>query len=77
MLWVLDGRAGHAGGNSGRAGICKHTYVNITRIDVGGTYSLLGAFGRGFGQGKNIFRVYYNNKNLSCPFPGHWGAGRD
>ena len=29
-------------------------YVNITRIDVGGTYSLLGAFGRGFGQGKNI-----------------------
>ena len=52
-------------------------YVNITRIDVGGTYSLLGAFGRGFGQGKNIFRVYYNNKNLSCPFPGHWRAGRD
>ena len=52
-------------------------YVNITRIDVGGAYSLLGAFGRGFGQGKNIFRVYYNNKNLSCPFPGHWGVERD
>ena len=52
-------------------------YVNITRIDVGGTYSLLGAFGSGFGQGKKIFRVYYNNKNLSHPFPGHWGVGRD
>jgi len=25
-------------------------------MDAGGTYSLLGAFGRGFGWGKNIFR---------------------
>ena len=52
-------------------------YVNITRIDVEGAYSLLCAFGGGFRQGKNIFRVYYNNNNLSCSFPGHWGVGRD
>ena len=45
-------------------------------MDAGGTYSLLGAIGRGFGWGKNIFRVYYNNKNLSHPFPGHWGVGQ-
>jgi len=32
-------------------------YVNITRIDAGGAYSLLGAFGRGFGWGKSIFGV--------------------
>ena len=33
------------------------THVNITRIDVGGVYSLLGAIGGGFGRGKNIVRV--------------------
>ena len=53
------------------------TYVNITRMDVGGAYSLLGAIGGCFGRGKNIFRVWYNNKNISRPFPCHWGAGRD
>ena len=52
-------------------------YVNTTRIDVGGTYSWLGAFGRGFVWGKIIFRVWDNNKKLSHPFPGHWGVGRD
>ena len=53
------------------------TYVNITRMDVGGTYSLLGAIGGCFGRGKNIFRVWYNNRNLSRHFPGHPGAGWD
>jgi hypothetical protein len=24
---------------------------------------------------KNIFLVYYNNKELSCPYPGHLGVG--
>jgi len=33
------------------------TYVNITRMDAGGAYSLLGAIGGCFGRGKNIFRV--------------------
>jgi len=28
MLWVLDGRAGHAGGNSVRAGICKYVQTS-------------------------------------------------
>ena len=31
--------------------------------------------GGGFGWGKNVFRVYHNNKILSCPSLGHWGAG--
>ena len=31
--------------------------VNITRMDAGGAYSLLGAFGRGFGWGQSIFGV--------------------
>ena len=53
------------------------THVNITRIDAGGAYSLLGAIGGGLGRGKNIFRVQYNYKNISRPFPGHWGGGRD
>jgi len=52
MPWMPNGRVGRAGGNSGRVG-----YVNITRIDAGGAYSLLGAFGRGFGWGKSIFGV--------------------
>ena len=38
---------------------------------------LLGAFGRGFGQGKNIIRVQDINKNISCPFLLGMGAGRD
>jgi len=46
-------------------------------MDAGGTYLLLGAIGGGFGWGKKIFRVWYNNKNISHPFPCHWGAGRD
>jgi len=24
MLWMPDGRAGRAGGHSGRGGVCKH-----------------------------------------------------
>jgi hypothetical protein len=31
--------------------------VNITRMDAGGAYLLLGAIGGGFGRGKNICRV--------------------
>ena len=31
--------------------------VNITRIDVGGVSSLLGAFGGGFGWDKIVIRV--------------------
>ena len=44
MLWMPDGRAGCPGVNSGRVGD-----VNITRIDAGGAYSLLGAIGGGLG----------------------------
>jgi hypothetical protein len=22
-----------------------------------------------------VIKVYYNNKELSCPYPGHWGVG--
>ena len=40
------------GVNLGEAG-----YVNITRMNAGGAYSLLGAIGGGFRWGKNIFRV--------------------
>jgi hypothetical protein len=51
---------------------------SIIRILIlGGAYSLLGVIGGGFGWGGNLFRVYYNNNNLSRPFPGHWGAGWD
>jgi len=32
-------------------------------------------FGGDFGWGQNIFRVYYINKDLSCPFCSHRGAG--
>jgi hypothetical protein len=46
-------------------------------MDAGGAYLLLGAIGGGFGRGKNICRVDYNNNNLSRPFRCHWGAGRD
>jgi len=49
---------------------------NIIKFDAGMPYSLLGAFGGGFRWGKNVFNVWYNNKNLSHPFPHHWGAGR-
>ena len=56
MPWVLVQRAGSAGGNSGRAGSRKHTQT-ITRFDVGGASSLLGAFGGDFGWGKNVIRV--------------------
>jgi len=28
MLWVPDGRAGHAGGNSVRVGICKYVQTS-------------------------------------------------
>ena len=42
-----------AGGKSGWG----RGYVNITRIDAGGADSLLGAFGGGFGWGKNTFGV--------------------
>ena len=31
--------------------------MTLTKIDAVGAYSLLGTFGRGFGQGKNIFEV--------------------
>ena len=48
---------------------------SITRIDVGAASSLLGAFGGGFGQGKNVIRVYYTNKEYSHLFRDHWGAG--
>ena len=65
-----------AGGESGW-GRGMQTHVNITRMDAGGAYSLLGAFGGGFGWGKNTFRVSYDNKNISRPFPCHWGAGWD
>jgi len=50
---------------------------NITRIDVGAASSLLGAFGRHLGWGKNIIRVYYTNKKLSRLFHDHWGAAWD
>ena len=53
---VPDERAGYAGGIPGRVG-----YVNICKQSpesmLGGTYLLLGAFGGGFRQGKNIIRV--------------------
>ena len=38
---------------------------------------LLGAFVGGFGQGKNIIRVWGVNKDISRPFPLGAGAGRD
>jgi len=28
MLWVLDGRVGHAGGNSVRVGVCKYVQTS-------------------------------------------------
>ena len=33
-------------------------------------------FGGDFGWGQYIFRVYYANKNLSCPFHSHGGVGQ-
>ena len=39
--------------------------------------SLLGPFGGAFGWDKNIFRIYYNDRNLFHHLCHHWGAGRD
>ena len=40
-----------------------------------GTFSLLGAFGGDFGQGKKISGTRIAIKNIFRPFRIHWGAG--
>jgi hypothetical protein len=47
----------------------------LIKFDAGMPSLPLGTFGGGFGWGKNIFRVYSNNKNLSFPFCSHLEAG--
>jgi hypothetical protein len=47
----------------------------LIKFDAGMPSLPLGTFGGGFGWGKNIFRVYSNNKNLSFPFCSHLGVG--
>ena len=66
------------GVNLGEAGICKHVQTQSPPEWMLGALihcwvQLAGVSG---GE-KNIFRVWYNNKNISRPFPCHWGAGRD
>ena len=69
----VDGGGGHWMTSSRRVLIIEHV-INHGSL---GASSLLGSFGGGFRWGKIIFRVYYNCKNLSCPFCCHWGAGWD
>jgi hypothetical protein len=48
---------GRGAGGKSWWGQVMQIHTNITRIDAGGAYSLLGAIGGGFRWGKNIFRV--------------------
>jgi hypothetical protein len=55
--------------------ITSSNYRTCHQSWLSGTSLLLGMFGGGFRWGKNVFIVYNNYKNLSCPFSCCWGAG--
>ena len=46
-------------------------------VPVGLGFWLLGTFGGGFQWNKDVFGIYYTNKNLYCPSHSYWGMGWD
>ena len=65
---------GEAWVRRGYVNMCKH---NHHQNGCWGRLFTVGCNWQVFRAGKNIFRVWYNNKNISHPFPCHWGVGRD